>query len=142
MRSIQESADPAGKGGDSAAPADQAAINARAEQIERIMGELAACEKLGDPELARHTGRKLLAVVACATNALLADGGDALRAAPDKFGAYFDKAAAGYMQAIDGLAKRGTLGDAAAAGNGYASTRSVADPPLPAFAPWRSPARE
>jgi hypothetical protein len=140
MRSIQDSSDSTRKAGDSAAAAEPDAINARADQIDRIMRELAACEKLGDPELARHTGRKLLAVVACATDALLNDGGDALRDAPDKFGAYFDKAAAGYVQAIDGLAKRGTLAEEADA-FAPASPRS-AHPLAPALAAWGSVARE
>jgi hypothetical protein len=105
-----------------------------------MMCELAACEKLGDPELARHAGRILLAAVACAADALLADGGKALQAAPDKFGAFFDKAAAGYVQAIDGLTKRAAL--AQAAGNGCAAARNVADPPTPAYPPWRSATRE
>ena len=141
MRFMQDSADPPRKAGDSAAPAEQEAIDARTEQIDRIMGELAACEKLGDPALARHTGRKLLAAVAGATDALLADGGQALRAAPDKFGAYFDKAAAGYVQAIDGLAKRGTLGEQAADAFAAASPRST-HPLAPALAAWGSVARE
>jgi len=91
-----------------------APVAASDELIERIAAELAACDGLGDPELARQTGRKLLAVVACAADALLRDGGAALRAAPDKFGAFFDKAAAGYVAAIDGLHKRAVLADLAA----------------------------
>jgi hypothetical protein len=143
MRSIQDSDSPPRKPNDgSAAPAAPGDADARAEQIARIAAEMTACEKLGDPELALHTGRKLLAAVACATDALLADGGHALQAAPDKFGAYFDKAAAGYVQAIDGLAKRAALADAAATGNGLAPARRVTDPPLPAFPPWRPAARE
>lgn len=144
MRSIQDSADFSRKTDDGpAAPAPPTDdVAARAEQIERIMRELAACETLGDPELARHTGRRLLAVVACATDALLADGGQALQGAPDKFGAFFDKAAAGYVQAIDGLAKRAALADAAA-GNGFAQAQPGATHPLaPSIAAWRAPARE
>ena len=140
MRSIGDCANPPAKPAGSAEDTSPDAIDARDEQIARIAAELAACERLGDPELARHTGRKLLAVVACATDALLNDGGQALQAAPDKFGAFFDKAATGYVQAIDGLAKRAAL--ARAAGNGGAGARNVADPPTDACPTWRSPARE
>jgi hypothetical protein len=42
-----------------------------AEFLDRIATEMAACEALGDPELARHAGRMLLSVVACAADALL-----------------------------------------------------------------------
>ena len=143
MRSIEESLQPLLKRNDgSAAAASPDASDARAEQIDRMMRALAACEKLGDPELARHAGRSLLAVVACAADALLADGGAALNGAPDKFGAFFDKAAAGYVQAIDGLAKRAALAEVAA-GNGIAQAqRRVTDPPVPTFAAWRPASRE
>jgi len=141
MQSIEEAFQPLLKREDGPAEAARPhAGDARTDQIDRIMRELAACEKLGDPELARRTGRILLAVVACAADALLADGGKALQAAPDKFGAFFDKAAAGYVQAIDGLAKRAVL--AQAAGNGCAVARNVADPPTPTYPPWRPAARE
>jgi hypothetical protein len=141
MQSIEEVFQPLLKREDGPAEAARPdAGDARADQIDRIMRELAACEKLGDPELACHAGRILLAVVACAADALLADGGKALQAAPDKFGAFFDKAAAGYVQAIDGLAKRAALAEAA--GNGCAGARNVADPPTPAYPLWRSAARE
>ena len=140
MRSIQEALQPLVRREDGPAKAAAPdASDARADRIERIMRELAACEKLDDPELARRAGRILLAVVACATDALLADGGQALQAAPDKFGAYFDKAATGYVQAIDGLAKRAALAQAAGSGG---AARNVADPPNNAYPSWRSPARE
>jgi hypothetical protein len=141
MQSIEEALQPLVKREDGPAEAARPdAGDARAEQIDRIMRELAACEKLGDPELARHAGRILLAVLASTTDALLADGGKALQSAPDKFGAFFDKAAAGYVQAIDGLTKRAALAEAA--GNGCAGARNVADPPTTAYPLWRSAARE
>lgn len=148
MRPIRDFLEPLAKPADSVeAPSTGAVdtpstdvVDARAEQIERIVAALAACEKLGDTELARRTGRILLAVVACATDTLLADGGHALQSAPDKFGAFFDKAAAGYVQAIDGLAKRAALAHAAV-DNG-AAARNVADPPCAAYPSWRSAARE
>ena len=140
MRSIDQSANAPAKRHDGAEPATPVDTEARAEQIARIAAELAACEKLGDPELARRAGRTLLAVVACATDALLADGGQALHTAPDKVGAFFDKAAAGYVQAIDGLAKRGVLADAAAAGDEFAPAKPGLLDPL-AFAAWCSAAR-
>lgn len=108
--------------------------------LARLAAEMKACEGRGDLELARHTGRMLLAVVACAADALLADGGQVLQAAPDKFGAFFDKAAAGYVQAIDGLAKRAALAEAPR--NGSAAVRNVTDPPVPALPVWRAAARE
>jgi hypothetical protein len=135
MRSIQDSGNPAAKPGDSAEAAHREAIEA---QIARIAAAMAACEMLGDTDLARRTGRTLLAVVACATDALLADGGQALQTAPDKFGAFFDKAAAGYVQAIDGLAKGAALAEAA--GNGFAAARPRAEDPLArSIAAWGRP---
>ena len=116
----------------------QAALDAF---LARLDAEINGYEALGDAELARHVGRKILAVAACAADRLLRDGGETLRAAPDKIGAFFDKAAAGYVQAIDGLHKRAVLTDAAA-GNGFAPTRPAVDPLAPAIAAWRSTARE
>ena len=141
MRPVFDSANALRRRDDGSATAQPDDFTARAAQIERIAAAMAACEALGDPELARHAGRMLLAVVAAAAEALLRDGAQALHAAPDKFGAFFDKAAAGYVQAIDGLAKRAALAEQAA-GNGFAPARNVADPPTPAYAPWRSAARE
>ena len=139
MQSIEEAVQPLLKREDGPAEAARPdAGDARADQIDRIMRELAACEKLGDPELARRTGRILLAVLACATDALLA-GGKALQAAPDKFGAFFDKAAAGYVQAIDGLAKRAALAEV---GNGLAAGRQHLDFLAPSIAAWGAQARE
>jgi hypothetical protein len=88
------------------------------ESIERIAAERAACEALGDDALARRTGRTLLAVVGCAADALLRDGGQALTAAPDKFGAFFDKAAAGFVQTIAGMHNRAVLMEVAARAGG------------------------
>jgi hypothetical protein len=104
------------------------------EMIERMSAKLNACEAMGDPDLARHTGRTLLAVVACATDALLRDGGVALQSAPDKFGAFFDKAAAGYVQAIEGLHKRAALADLAATDAFAPGGPRRADPT--AISPW------
>jgi hypothetical protein len=115
---------------------------ALSEMIERMAAERAACEKLGDPELAQRAGRKVLTAVACAADALLADA-KTLHSAPDKLGAFFDKAAAGYVQAIDGLHKRAVLADPAAAGNQLAQAQPRATHPLaPSLAAWRSAARE
>ena len=69
------------------------------------------------------------------------DGGETLHAAPDKVGAFFDKAAAGYVQAIEGLHKRAVLADPAAA-NGFAPTRPAVDPLARSIAAWRAPTRE
>jgi hypothetical protein len=111
------------------------------EAIERIAAERAACEALGDPELARRAGRKLIAAIACASDAILADEPKILQSAPEKLAAFFDKSAAGYVQAIDGLSKRAALAEATA-GHGIASARPRAVDAPPAFPPWRSPARE
>jgi hypothetical protein len=144
MRSVEEAFQPLLKREDGPAEAARPdATDARADQVDRIMREVDACEKLGDAELARRTGRTLLAVVACATDALLADGGKALQSAPDKFGAFFDKAACGYVHAIDGLAKRAALADAAAAANGTAHARPRAEDPLArSIVAWGRAARE
>jgi len=141
MRPVFDSANAPRRRDDGSATPQPDDFAARAAQIERIAAAMAACEALGDPELARHAGRILLAIVAGAAEALLRDGAHALHAVPDKFGAFFDKAAAGYVQAIDGLAKRAALADAM--GNGIAPGRPRAADPVPcAFAPWRSTARE
>jgi hypothetical protein len=110
------------------------------EYLDRIINELAACEALGDVELARHAGRKLLAAIAGASDALLLDGGRALHAAPDKVGAFFDKAAVGLVQALDGLNQRTLLMQAAApAARDAAPGRPRADDPLAAaIAAWGS----
>jgi hypothetical protein len=137
MRSIRDSTDAPGKPGGAAEATSLDAIDARTERIERIAAAMAACEKLGDCDLARRAGRALLAAAACAADALLADGGAALNAAPDKFGAFFDKAAAGYVQAIDGLAKRAALAEEA--GNGFADGRPCVEDPLArSIEAWRA----
>jgi hypothetical protein len=78
--------------------------------LDRISAERVACEKLGDAELAQRAGRNVLTAVSCAADAVLGDAGT-LHSAPDKVGAFFDKAAAGFVQAIDGLHKRAALMD-------------------------------
>lgn len=100
-----------------------------------------ACEALGDDALARHAGRKLFAAVACAADALLRDGGKGLHGAPDKVGAFFDKAAAGFVQALDGMQRRAALADAAALpGDGAPGRPPAEDPLAPALVAWASPA--
>jgi hypothetical protein len=114
------------------------------EHLERIIAQLAACEAMGDVELARHTGRKLMAVVACAADALLLDGGKGLHAAPDKVAAFFDKAAAGFVQTVEGLHKRAGLMDAAALDVTEISPARprAADPLADAIAAWSEPMTE
>jgi hypothetical protein len=139
MRSTSEAkpAMPAAKGeGESA---DAPAV--LGEMLDRIAAERAACEKLGDPELMQRAGRNMLTAVACAADAVLADA-TTLHSAPEKIAAFFDKAAAGYVQAIEGLHRRAARADAAAA-NELAQTQPRATHPLaPALAAWRSAARE
>jgi hypothetical protein len=109
--------------------------------LDRISAERAACEKLGDPELAQRASRKVLTAVACAADALLADA-KTLHSAPDKVGAFFDRIAAAFVTAIDGLHKRAVLADPAAA-NQLAQAQPRATHPLaPSLAAWRSAARE
>jgi hypothetical protein len=103
--------------------------------LARLDEEMSGCAALGDGELVRHTGRKLLAVLACGTELLLRDGGTALYGAPDKIGAFFDRAAAAYATAIEGLHKRAVLTEAAPA-------REAVDPMARSIAAWRAPARE
>jgi hypothetical protein len=102
---------------------------------------MAACEALDDPDLARRAGRKLLAAVACAADALLRDGAKTLHAAPDKVAAFFDKSAAAFVQAIEGLHKRAALIDVAALdAKQIAPARPrAADPLANAIAAWSSP---
>jgi hypothetical protein len=115
-----------------------AALN---EMLDRIAAERAACEKLGDPELVQRAGRNMLTAVACAADAVLGDA-TTLQSAPEKIAAFFDKAAAGYVAAIDGLHKSAALAQAAAT-HEFAQTQPRAAHPLaPALAAWRSAARE
>jgi hypothetical protein len=127
---------------DGGAPAERAGDLSAPEHLDRIIAELAACEAKGDNELTRHAGRKLLAVMACAADALLLDGGKTLQAAPDKVGAFFEKSAAGFLATLDGLHKRIALTEAAAlAASDIVPARSRADDPLAgAIAAWGSPA--
>jgi hypothetical protein len=111
------------------------------EEVARVAAAMTACEALGDDALARQAGRKLFAAVACAADALLRDGGQGLRAAPEKVGAFFDKAAAGFVQALDGMHRRAVLKDAALACDAEAPRPRAADPLAPAFAAWAPPAR-
>jgi hypothetical protein len=96
--------------------------------VDRLRAEMAACERMGDIALVRHAGRKVLAAVACSADALLGDGGKTLHAAPDKVGAFFDRAAAGLVQSVDGLIKRTALMEAAA----LAAKEIAPAPPRPA----------
>jgi hypothetical protein len=108
------------------------------EMVERIDAERAACEQLGDPELAQRAERKLLTAVACAADAVLGDA-RTLYSAPDKVGAFFDKSATACVAAIEGLHKRAVLNDAAA--DEFAPGRSRAGEPFAgAYAMWGPPA--
>ena len=111
------------------------------EHLERIAAQLAACGAMGDVELARHTGRTLLAALAGAADMLLRDGGRTLHAAPDKVAAFFDKAAAGFVQTLEGLHRRAGLLDAAAleAAEITSARPRAADPLADAIAAWSSP---
>ena len=111
-------------------------IDPWADAIERIAADLKACEALGDDELARRAGRKLLAAVGVAADALLCDGGKGLQTAPDKIGAFFDKSAAGFVQAVEGMHRRAVL---AQAGDAF-EPRLCPDHLAPAMAAWRAAA--
>jgi hypothetical protein len=105
--------------------------------LDRISAERAACEKLSDPELAQRAGRNVLAAIACAADAVLADA-TMLQSAPDKLAGFFEKSAAACIGAIDALHKRAVLTEAAA--NAMAPGRSrVADSRLDDFAVWGPP---
>src|SRR5262245_23320951 len=88
-------------------PPDQAAALLDA-MLDRIAAERAACEKLGDPELAQRANRNVLTAVACAADAVLADV-NTLQSAPEKVAAFFDKSATACVAAIEGLHKRAVL---------------------------------
>ena len=114
-------------------PDDSAAV--LIAMIERMSAERAACEKLGDPELAQRASRKVLTAVACAADAVLGDG-TTLQSAPDKVGAFFDKSATACVAAIEGLHKRADL----TATDGIAPGRPRAgDPRLGDYALWGPP---
>jgi hypothetical protein len=140
MRSIEPPTKRPANPLDATADAPLHDADALREEVARVAAAMTACEALGDDALARHAGRKLFAAVACAADALLRDGGKVLQAAPDKVGAFFDKAGAGFVQAIDGMHRRAVLKDAALAGDGNAPRPRAADPLAPAFAAWASPA--
>jgi hypothetical protein len=127
------------------------------EQLERIIAQLAACGAMSDVELARHTGRKLMAALACAADVLLLDGAKTLHAAPDKVAAFFDKAAAGFAQTLEGLHRRAVLTEAAAGHPATLASRGplaldatqisparprAADPLADAIAAWSEPMTE
>jgi hypothetical protein len=107
--------------------------------LDRISAERAACEKLGDPELAQRAGRKMLTAVACAADAILADA-KTLHSAPDKVGAFFDKSATACVAAIEGLHKRAVLADPAAANQLAQAQPRAADPLANSYVAWGSPA--
>jgi hypothetical protein len=109
--------------------------------LERIIAQLAACEAMNHVELAQHTGRTLLATLACAADMLLRDGAKGLHAAPDKVAAFFDKAAAGFVQTLEGLHQCAGLMDAAAldATETSPARPRAADPLADAIAAWSSP---
>jgi hypothetical protein len=58
--------------------------------LDRIAAERDACAKLPDPELARRAGRNVLAAVACAADAILANA-NLLQSAPEKLAAFLEK---------------------------------------------------
>jgi hypothetical protein len=107
------------------------------EMLDRIAAERAACEKLGDAELMQRAGRNVLTAVACAADAVLADA-TTLHSAPDKIAAFFDKSAAAYVAAIEGLHKRAAL-MAASAGDVAAGGMRAADSRLDDYAVWGPP---
>ena len=111
------------------------------DYLDRIGAELAACDAMGDVALARQAGRKLIAAVAAGADVLLADGGKTLHAAPDKVGAFFDKAAAGLLQSIDAMQRAALIEPTAVLeANEIASARPrAADPLAGAIAAWASP---
>lgn len=126
---------------DGRAPAERAGDLSAPEHLDRIIAEFAACAAMGDVDLARQAGRKLLAVMACAADALLLDGGQTLRAAPDKVGAFFEKSAAGFVQTLDGLHKRAAQMEAVHEANDMVGARPRVDDPLAAaIAAWGSSA--
>jgi hypothetical protein len=110
----------------------QAAAAVLNRLIERMSAEQAACEKLGDPELARRAGRNLLTAVACAADAILANA-QMLQSAPDKVAAFFDKSATACVAAIEGLHKRAVLTDLAA------GAARAPGPRLDDYAVWGPP---
>ena len=107
--------------------------------LDRISAERAACEKLGDPELAQRASRKVLTAVACAADAILADA-KTLHSAPEKIAAFFDKSATACVAAIEGLHKRAVLADPAAADAFAAGRPRVADPLANSYVAWGSTA--
>ena len=112
MRSISAETKPARAATNGEEPCDEAVAVLDA-MLERIAAERAACEKLGDPELAQRAGRNVLTAVACAADAVLADV-QMLQSAPDKVAAFFDKSATACVAAIEGLHKRAVLTESAA----------------------------
>jgi hypothetical protein len=115
------------------------------EHLERINALMAACDAMGDVDLARHTGRKLMAALACAADMLLRDGAKTLHAAPDKVAGFFDKAAAGFAQTLEGLHKRAVLTEVPALDASEISPARPrpADPLADAIAAWgRAPGQE
>jgi hypothetical protein len=133
MRSNQTASKPRADSTDASEKASDAAMA-------RLEAAIKACEALGDDALARHAGRTLLTGLACTADALLRDGGQALNAGPDKVGGFFDKAAAAFVQAVEGLHRRAVLADGAALpGAGVAAVPRAIDPLAGAIAAWGSP---
>jgi hypothetical protein len=132
--------------GDPAAACAESIMDAevRSEHLERIAAQLAACEAMGDVELAQHTGRTLLAALACAADMLLRDGAKTLHAAPDKVAGFFDKAAAGFAQTLEGLHRRAVLADVPTldASEIPPARPRAADPLADAIAAWSEPMTE
>jgi hypothetical protein len=103
---------------------------ARDEFISNLDAALEACEVLGDDAQTRQTGRKILAVLAYAADAVLRDGGQALHSAPDKVGAFFERLAAAYVATVEGMHKRAAAETAPLAGGDFLPYRPRAADPL------------
>jgi hypothetical protein len=115
----------------------------REEFLRNLETAREACAALGDEELARHVGRTILAALAGAADGVLRDGGESLRAAPDKVGAFFDRIAAAFVATLEGVHKRAAATDAPVAG-GYAAPYRPreTDPLAKSFPAWAPAPRE
>jgi hypothetical protein len=103
---------------------------ARDEFIRNLDTALKACEALGDDAQTQQTGRKILAVLAYAVDAVLRDGGRTLHSAPDKVGAFFERVAAAYVAIAEGMHKRAAAEMAPLAGADFVPYRPRAADPL------------
>src|SRR5262249_10573997 len=67
-------------------------------EVDARVAEIAAWEGASDAELARYGRRALVIMMTRCGFLLTLEGGTAVRAAPDKVGAFFEKAAASLVQ--------------------------------------------